>query len=152
MYVCQRYVTFYNIDCPVRKYIWVPSGRPLLEVRLSSAQIYKRCNVDNHRMRLCQKYVKFCNIDSPVRKYIWVPSGGPSLQVRLSSAQIYREGQRGQSSQRLGGVVTYIPTIIDWQNSVSFQLKARGYGRTIVAYSGIHAGKAEDAGAETVNV
>ena len=52
----------------------------------------------------------------------------------------------------MGSVATYSPTIMDWQNSVEFQSKVRWHGRTIVAYSGINAGEAEDAGAETVNV
>ena len=40
-YVCQRYMQFCNIGSPVRKNIWVPGGGPLLQVRLSSAQIYR---------------------------------------------------------------------------------------------------------------
>ena len=41
MHVCQRYVKFCNIESPVRKYIGVSSGGPILQVRLSSAQIYR---------------------------------------------------------------------------------------------------------------
>ena len=38
------------------------------------------------------------------------------------------------------------PRLRTWQNSVKFQLKVRWYGRTMVAYGGIHAG------AKSVNV
>ena len=62
-----------------------------------------------------------------------------------SSAHIYREQQRGQSPQCLGSVATYSPTTMDWQKYLNFQLNVMRYGRTMVAYSGIHAG------AETVN-
>ena len=99
----------------------------------------------NDLIHVCQRYVKKVREVLQYRQfstqvYLGTKRWAVTLQVRLSSAQIYREGQRGQSPQCLGSVATYSPTIMDWQNSVKFQLKVRWYGRTIVVYSGIHAG------------